>query len=90
MRFGKFGGLLLRDSTTKRAALAVRAHLTLILYHHARLFRHAVREEFFQVGRLRGRREICLEDGEAVPSGRNAAWYRRDRQVRARGQYAQQ
>lgn len=90
MRFGEFGGLLLRDSTTKRATLAVRAYLTLILYHHARLFRHAVREEFFQVGRLRGRCEICLKDGEAISSGRNAAWYQRDREVHARGQYAQQ
>lgn len=90
VRFGELGGLFLRDSTTKRATLAIRAYLILILHHDVRLFRHALREELLQVGRLRGRREIRLEDGEAVSSGCNAARYRRDREIHARGQYAQQ
>lgn len=90
MRSGEFSGLFLRDATTKRAAVTLGAHLTLVLHHHVRLVRHAVLKELLQMGWLWGRREIGVENGEAVPSGRYASWCRLDRQVHARGQYAQQ
>jgi len=38
VRFGELGGLFLRDSTTKRATLAIRAYLALILHYHVRFF----------------------------------------------------
>jgi len=85
MRSGQPRGLFLRHPAAKRATLALGPHLTVVLHRHARLLRHAVREELLQVGRLRGRREIRLEDGEAVSSGRNAARYRCNRKVHACG-----
>lgn len=90
MRFGEPGGLFLRDPAAQRAAFTLGSHLALVLHRHVRFVRHPVHEKLLQVGRLRGRREIRLEDGEAVSSGLDVARYRRDRQVLARGQHAQQ
>lgn len=90
VRFGKSSSLLLCDATSKRATLSVCFDFTFLLHRHPSVFRHNICQELVQMGWLRWRRQVSVADGQKVPPGRDASWYRRDSQVYARCEYAQQ
>ena len=84
MRPGQSSGLFLRHSTTKRATVTVRLDFTFVLHRHVALVRHAFCQELVQMGWLRRRRQIRVQDGQEISPRRHSSWHRCNREVYAR------